>query len=119
MMRVYYFRHGHTLAFLSRKYGNFTTARRISFKLFGLCENGQFKSQVRNSDHHALNFIERKFAAPPVIKLRVCWHGSPCRHAAAHNRPRPPAGAPASAKDGAAAVLNVALKLFDRKTGTG
>jgi hypothetical protein len=33
--------------------------------------------------------------------------------------PRPPAGPPASAKDGAAAVLKAALKLFDRQDGNG
>jgi hypothetical protein len=33
--------------------------------------------------------------------------------------PRPPAGPPASAKDGAAAVLKAAVKLFDRQDGNG
>jgi hypothetical protein len=33
--------------------------------------------------------------------------------------PRPPAGPPASTKDGAAAVIAAAVKLFDRKDGEG
>jgi hypothetical protein len=33
--------------------------------------------------------------------------------------PRPPAGPPASAKDGAAAVIAAAVKLFDRQDGKG
>jgi hypothetical protein len=33
--------------------------------------------------------------------------------------PRPPAGPPASAKEGAAAVLQAALKLFDPQDGNG
>jgi hypothetical protein len=33
--------------------------------------------------------------------------------------PRPPSGPPASAKDGAAAVLKAAVKLFDRQDGAG
>ena len=33
--------------------------------------------------------------------------------------PRPPAGPPASAKEGAAAVIAAAVKLFDRKDGEG
>jgi hypothetical protein len=33
--------------------------------------------------------------------------------------PRPPAGPPASTKDGAAAVIAAATKLFDRQDGEG
>jgi hypothetical protein len=33
--------------------------------------------------------------------------------------PRPPAGPPASTKDGAAAVIAASVKLFDRKDGEG
>jgi hypothetical protein len=33
--------------------------------------------------------------------------------------PRPPAGPPASAKEGAAAVIRAAVKLFDRQDGNG
>ena len=33
--------------------------------------------------------------------------------------PRPPAGPPASAKEGAAAVIKTAVKLFDRQDGAG
>jgi hypothetical protein len=33
--------------------------------------------------------------------------------------PRPPAGPPASTKDGAAAVIKAAVKLFDRQDGNG
>jgi hypothetical protein len=33
--------------------------------------------------------------------------------------PRPPAGPPASTKDGAAAVIRAAVKLFDKQDGEG
>jgi hypothetical protein len=41
------------------------------------------------------------------------------RHPPRSSTPRPPAGPPASAKEGAAAVLKAAVKLFDRQDGNG
>jgi hypothetical protein len=41
---------------------------------------GPLKSQVRGSNHHALDLIEREFTAPPVIELRGARAGM-VRHA--------------------------------------
>jgi hypothetical protein len=62
--------------------------------------------------------ISKYYLSSPlsIVKIfRYNWIMPPRRT----QPPRPPAGPPASPKDGAAAVIKAAVKLFDRQDGNG